>query len=180
MTRQFLPGVVLWSVAIVIAISVASMTSAVSQTHGAHVHGEGVLDIIVEGDRVELELELPGRDIVGFEYTPRTQEGSHTLEAAVKIFKDHQRLFRFPVNAACSGQAVSIESDQLTGGDSHDEHAEFRARYAFKCENPLALDAMDVLVFDVFPAIEEIKVRALSPRGQYVGEINPGSTRLEF
>ena len=32
----------------------------------AHVHGHGILNIAVEGQVVEMELEAPGADIVGF------------------------------------------------------------------------------------------------------------------
>ena len=41
---------------------------------GAHEHGHLVLNIAIEGDRIEMELMAPGVDIVGFEHAAETDE----------------------------------------------------------------------------------------------------------
>lgn len=115
-------------------ITLASLSAGpvLGQSQGAHVHGIGGLDIVIEGPRVEIKLELSGRDVVGFEHAPSTQEQKDAAWEAVLKLKDHARLFRFPEDAGCSGTEVSVESELLNDDDGHGhghkgEHAEFHA-----------------------------------------------------
>src|SRR5262249_38687966 len=39
---------------------------------GPHEHGRGTLNIAIEGNRVSMELEVPGMDIAGFEHAAKT------------------------------------------------------------------------------------------------------------
>ncbi len=38
----------------------------------AHQHGKGILNIVLEGNTLLMELEAPGADIIGFEHTAKT------------------------------------------------------------------------------------------------------------
>lgn len=170
-----------------VAIAVLSMGPALGQSRGAHVHGIGGLDIVVEGSRVEMELELSGRDVVGFEHAPSTQAQKHAVRDAAGKLKDHARLFRFPGDADCGGGEASVESALLDDGHGHGhghghdgEHAAFHIQYILDCANPEALDGVDLLIFEAFPAIEAIKVRVISPRGQSAREVHADSARVRF
>lgn len=166
----------------VVAIGTLSMGTALGQSHGAHVHGVGGLDIVIEGKRVEMELELSGRDVVGFEHAPSTRAQKDAVREAAAKLKDPARMFRLPEDAGCSTTEVSVESELLHDDDHghQGEHAEFHAHYVLDCTNPKALDGVDLLVFKAFPATEAIKVRVISPRGQQVREIHPEAARMAF
>lgn len=183
-----------------VAISGLLMGPALGQSHGAHVHGIGGLDIVIEGTRVEMELELSGRDVVGFEHAPSTQKQKDAVREAAEKLKNSALLFEFPKDAGCSVGEVSVESELLDDdgddhahghkdghkdehghGDEHgDEHAEFHAHYTLDCANPKALDGLELLVFKAFPATEAIKVRVISPRGQKAREVHPEAARVTF
>jgi Protein of unknown function (DUF2796) len=58
-------------VAAVGAIAAFPVTAEERRELGAHEHGHSVLNIAIEGDRIEMELMSPGMDIVGFEHAPK-------------------------------------------------------------------------------------------------------------
>lgn len=84
------------TLAVVLSLSLAAPALA-DDGHrelGAHVHGHGTLNIAVETTRVELELEAPGMDIVGFEHEAKTAEHKAAIEAAKAKLKDPLSFFR--------------------------------------------------------------------------------------
>lgn len=84
----------------------------------AHVHGVGALNIAVEGDKIAMELEAPGFDIVGFEHRAESAEDKEKIEQALALLSDPLSLFGLPSAAGCAVTEVSAE---LHGGDEHGE-----------------------------------------------------------
>ncbi len=76
------------------------------------------------------------------------------------------------------GQAVEEEDGTDSGHDDGDEdgeageegetHSEFHARYRCEC-NGSAIGTIGVRLFEYWPRIEEIRVQALTPDGQFGG-----------
>ena len=50
-------------------------------------------------------------------------------------------------------------------------HSEFHAHYHFDCNNT-AIETIDLRLFETWPRIEEVRVQALTPRGQIGGNID--------
>lgn len=67
-----------------------------------------------------------------------------------------------------------------TDADKHveDGHSEFQAQYRFNCKNIEKLTHFDVKLFERFPGAQQIKVQAVTPAGQFVRNLKPGSARL--
>ena len=53
-----------------------------------HQHGVGQLNVAIQGDHVEIELETPGADIVGFEHPPRTAEQKKAVQDAATTLRN--------------------------------------------------------------------------------------------
>lgn len=87
---------------------------------GAHEHGVGRLGIAVEGERIAIELEAPGADIVGFEHAAERPEDRAALERAIAILEKPLDLFLLPEEAKCT---VTEASAKLTGEEEHDHDA---------------------------------------------------------
>lgn len=51
-----------------------------------------------------------------------------------------------------------------------ESHSEFHAHYHFECKNT-AIETIDLRLFENWPRIEEVRVQALTPRGQTGGNI---------
>jgi len=108
--------------AVVLSLSLAAPALADEEHRelGAHVHGHGTLNIAVEGTRVELELEAPGMDLVGFEHEAKTDAQKAAIEAAKTKLKDPLSLFKLPDAANCKLADAKIEIAAAKGGDGHD------------------------------------------------------------
>jgi hypothetical protein len=157
---------------------------------GAHVHGQGKLNIAVEDGRLEMELEVPAADIVGFEHSARTKQQRASVAKARAALSKPLALFRLPAAAGCRVASANVKH-QVEGdahGHGHDKdhdhgarrsgsspqkgdagranHAEFHAEYRLTCRTPAALDAMTFDYFETFSGAQALEVNLISPKGQ--------------
>jgi len=151
---------------------------------GAHAHGQGKLSIALEKRSVEIELEAPGSDIVGFEHEARTAEQKKAISQARVGLKNGLGLFK-PAEAAGCKQVSSKVAVVGGGGHSdHDGHAhgsekpraenkpaaashsEFHVEYTFSCAKPEALKSLQVEYFKSFPAAQSLEVSLIGSSGQ--------------
>lgn len=64
--------------------------------------------------------------------------------------------------------------------DEASNHSAFDAHYAWRCEKPEALEYIDVLYFEAFPATAEIEALIVGPNGQSAQELTAKSARIKF
>ena len=89
----------------------------------AHVHGDAELGIVLEGNRVTVELESPLYNVLGFESAPGTDEQREAVRVAEVRLRDPGSLFTFDARANCVPQIVDEDAARLFGEDDHDhEH----------------------------------------------------------
>ena len=137
---------------------------------GAHSHGHVTLQVAVDGDAVEMVLEAPGVDIVGFEHAAETDEQTAAVEAARATLSDPTALFVLPESAGCAGEPAEVELHQ------EGEHTAFEVTHRLVCADPSALTEIGARLFELYPSIEEIDVEYATPAGQGAGELEPGAT----
>lgn len=160
--------------------------------HSAHEHGSAQLNLAIVGAEVEVELETPAANIVGFEHMPSGEADHHALDEAVAALKKGDALFRFDPAADCRLIEAAVKSPLLEEGDHHDEHeehekhdehhdeheeheeahSEFHAHYHFNCTHPAQLSELKVDLFDQFPATYRLNV-------QYLINDKQGAVQLE-
>ena len=106
-----------------LAVAIGMFASAAhgseAKTLKAHEHGVGKLNIAIEASRVEMELEAPGADIVGFEHPAESPEDKASVQAALDVLKKPLALFVFPKEAKC---AVVTAAAELHGEDDDHDH----------------------------------------------------------
>ncbi|MCV6585574.1 MAG: DUF2796 domain-containing protein [Marinibacterium sp.] len=85
----------------------------------AHVHGVGALELAIEGDVVQMRLEAPGADIVGFEHPAETPEDKAAIETAKLALSMPLELF---VVSDLAGCRVTTADVSLLGDEDHDDH----------------------------------------------------------
>lgn len=177
---------------------VCGVEATETRQHGAHVHGIGQLNVVLDGDELVVELESPGANIVGFEHGPENEQQSHAVHEAVELLEDGVKLFALPADAQCTLHEASIESemaeehheeevvdhqedDQGHSGHEHDtgaDHSEFQAMYHFNCVHPDKLKTIDVLLFSYFPGFEELEVQLITPTKKTAVELTPKEFQL--
>ena len=164
---------------------------------GAHEHGVGRLNAALDGQTLELELESPAMNLVGFEHAATTDADKAKVAAARAQLEKPLALFNLPAAAGCKVVSQELESplfgdkpdaddhdDDEAGKDSHEhhhDHSEIHAHYQFKCAAPGALKTLDLAtVFSTFPATQKIQVQLISASGQQGTEVTAKAASLKF
>ena len=192
-------------IAALFGIAAIFSVTATANSADPHQHGVGKLNVAVQGDHLEIEIETPGADIVGFENKPKTEEQRRLVQDAAKALRDAGALFVFPATAGCILKDAEVESDLLVfdrgnhgdkhhsekhhddkhhdekhHSDKHDEevHAEFHAHYHFVCKNPIT--HVDLRYFEMFPRAEVLSAQTLTATGQRKQKLTRKDARLNF
>lgn len=171
---------------------------------GAHEHGVGSFNIAMEGAEVAMELEAPGKDIVGFEHAAASEEDRAAIAAGKTLLGDPLSLFILPAGAGCTVAAAEVElvgeheehidghDEEHADGEVHEEHAghedegadeghtEFRAEYRLSCADPSALSRIEFAYFDTFPNAEELEVQMIGADGSRGFEVTRDDPVLEI
>lgn len=170
MTRQLALIINLAALALLLPVKEAG-----SATLDAHVHGSAILNIAADGNILFVEFESPAANIVGFEDEPRTTAQTAGIEAAISLLGNFERVFHLSASADCKLDAASVKQTTETDG-----HTEFHAEYQLICERIEKLGAIEVLLFDNFPAIEDIDVQAIFPGNQIAIELSPAQPVIKL
>lgn len=111
-------------IAALIILSATAVAAENTRQLDAHEHGVGQLDIAFDGDKIAMELHVPGADIVGFEYAAKSAEDRALVDAAVASLARPLDLFALPAAAGCSvtRASASLESDEAHEEHGHDDH----------------------------------------------------------
>ena len=196
---------------LLLALPFALLPLAVAHAHedhdhehgslGAHEHGVGRVNAVLDGQALELELESPAMNLVGFEHVATSAADKSKVAAARKQLENPLALFNLPKAAGCvvSSQALNSplfgdkpqadhdEDDHATDGkgaaahEHHHDHSEIHAHYQFTCATPTALGNLDLSqVFKTFPATQKIQVQLIGPSGQQGVDATATAATLKF
>ncbi|MBD9426939.1 DUF2796 domain-containing protein [Pseudomonas sp. PDM15] len=155
---------------------------------GAHEHGVASLNVALDGQTLEIQLESPAMNLVGFEHEAKSDADKAKAIAARKQLEQPQALFALPIEAKCALQESELDSP-LFGGHEHEEHehadehghSDIDASYRFACANAEALQTLELgSFFGTFPGTEKLHVQLIGPSGQQGVELTPGNSRLSF
>jgi hypothetical protein len=162
----------------------------------AHEHGVGRLNAALDGQTLELELESPAMNLVGFEHAATSDADKAKVAAVRAQLEKPLVLFNLPKAAGCVVATQELESplfgDKPDADDDHDEadkdghehhhdHSEIHAHYQFSCSAPGALKTLDLAnIFNTFPATQKIQVQLISPSGQQGVEVTAKAAALKF
>jgi len=157
---------------------------------GAHEHGVARLNAALEDDTLEIELESPAMNLVGFEHAATSAADKAKVASARKSLEQPLTLLQLPAAAQCKVSEVELESPlfgdkpdtKAEKAEEHDhEHSEIHAHYHFTCAQPAALKHLDLTqLFKTFPATQKIQVQLISPNGQQGVEATPTQSVLKF
>lgn len=157
---------------------------------GKHEHGVASLNVALDGQTLEIQLESPAMNLVGFEHAATSDADKAKVAAVRQQLEQPQTLFALPIEAKCALQESELESP-LFGeakhehadhdhGDEHG-HSDIDASYRFACANAEALKTLELgSFFGSFPGTEKLEVQLIGPSGQQGAELTPKNARLSF
>ena len=174
----------------------------VARQKDSHEHGAAIIKMVMEDEKLQIEFEVPSESLIGFEHFPKSQSNRENFNKAIKVLSDPSKLFSKPTKAECllvgmnvsqslfsneeeHGHDESEKEDEHGHDESekedehgHDEsekseiHSEFSSKYHWHCEHLDEIDSIDTQLMNIFPRIEEIRVR-------WITKNNQGSIELE-
>lgn len=194
---------------LLLALPFALLPLAVAQAHDdhdhehgtlpAHEHGVARLNVGLDGSTLELALESPAMNLVGFEHMPGSDADKAKVEAVRKQLEQPLKLFGLASSAGCKEDQQELESplfgsdpaakhDDDDDDDDHDhdhahehQHSEIHAHYQLTCATPAKLTQIDLSpLYKAYPQTQKINVQLVGPNGQKGIESTPGNAVVSF
>jgi len=124
---------------------------------GAHVHGQALLTLVLEGNELLLAFQSAAQSVVGFEHKPASLEQKQEVAAAIAVFKQADW---FAINADANCELTSADaSTDLTELHASKGHADFYASYQLLCQRPARLNELQLSIFNLLPALQNLEVQ---------------------
>ena len=156
-----------------------------SEQHEAHVHGQANMTLITEGNKVEIAIESPAMNMLGFEHEAHSEQDKKTVTKVEKILSDSSALFTFD-GANCQAETSNLD----IGHDEHQamaeetghkhQHMDIDARYSFTCEHIEQLQRVHVSLFELFPALSKLNVEWVNNGKQGLDVLTSDSPHIRF
>lgn len=140
--------------------------------HGTHEHGTAQLMISLSEQQLDIMLETPAANLLGFEHTPHTKEQNEHIVSIQKRLKQVSRLLTPASAAHCTLKAYKAESPLFAEKASNSEsdtdikannatedqhttdkktHTDILVTWQWQCSHMNKLDQVAVKLFSAFP-----------------------------
>ena len=185
------------------ALTVLCATGVQAQVHkhGAHQHGVAKLAVAVDGPMLEITLESPLDNLLGFERAPRTNAEREAVRKMAQRFHAPAGLYTPTAAAQCTPQGAELASDVLDpallaagaaaaaagtassaapAAKAGDGHADLDATVRFQCANPAALKGVEVGLFKAFPKFRQIDAAVATGSGQRGSKLTTRQSSLSW
>lgn len=156
---------------------------------GAHEHGVAHLNAVLDGNTLELELESPAMNLVGFEHAAASDADKAKVAAVRAQLEQPLKLFGLNAAAGCKESDQELESPLFgdapakdDDGDKHEHgHSDIHAHYRFECAKPDQVKALDLTpLFKAYPSTQKIQVQLIGANGQKGVEATPANATINF
>lgn len=203
MYRLLLSGV------LVLGLMCGAMASEPPRQHGAHAHGHASGTLALDDNRLDLALDIPGANLVGFEHPPRSEEHKAALARMItELERGHWlvadarggcEIARITVDTPGFGHTHDHDHDHdhdhnrdhkrhdpdrhvHYDHDAHDhhEHAEFRVAAVLECQSPGQLRWLELGLLDAHPGNEQMTIDVLTDSLATRVRLVPGRQRIEL
>ncbi|HEY9132374.1 MAG TPA: DUF2796 domain-containing protein [Dyella sp.] len=145
---------------------------------GVHVHGVTAVDIGLEGSTLQVTLDAPAINMLGFEHPPHNDTESKQIEAVLASLHVPAPWLEPATAARCVLADSRIQASGLSASAPSVGHADIDARYSFRCAEPGRLDHIDIHLADRYPATHGLAVDIVLPQKQERQELGQGEFRV--
>ncbi|MBM5572420.1 MULTISPECIES: DUF2796 domain-containing protein [Deefgea] len=134
--------------------------------HSAHVHGVAELDVVVDGLQVQITLESPADNLLGFERAPKSDYEKNKVKDVAAQLQVPANLFA--LNAQCKSAKPAVTMPTFGKG----EHSDISVEYVFECSNQAT--QVKLPLWQLFPGFKSLTVNLATPQGQKQLKLKPG------
>lgn len=170
-------------------ISLPTLEASEGHSHAlqAHEHGVAQLNVVLEAGQLDIELETPAANLLGFEHSPRSAKEQQQLQSLKTALENPFSLLSLPSAAACTLSARTLEGGLLeeaaktASTSAQESHSELHLSYRLNCQHPEQLKVLSLApFFQRFPATRQLLVQLIGPQGQQGITATPGKPQLNF
>ena len=154
---------------------------------GKHEHGIASVNIALDDRTLEIALESPTMNIVGFEHAASSAADKAKVATARAILEKPLELFGLPAEAQCTVLEAEVKSQlfaQDAPAQTHETgeaHSDIDAAYKLSCSKPEALTSISLApLFQHFPDTQKIAAQLIGPGGQQGAELTPEAPVIGF
>jgi hypothetical protein len=159
----------------------------VARQKDSHEHGAAKLMMVMEGEKLQVEFEVPSESLIGFEHFPKSQSNRKNFNVSIKILSDPSKLFSMPIKAECLLVGMNVSQSLFSNEEEHghdeseksEKHSEFESNYYWNCQHLDEIDSIGTQLMSFFPRIEEIRVNWISNNGQGSLELESKDDRIK-
>lgn len=170
--------------------------TAQAQSLQPHVHGAAQLQVVLEQQTLQISLNSPGANLLGFEHAPQTPAEKTAQAQLEERMRDPAVIIRLPAAADCMLSQVEMRAhyEHQVGGmpadhdheHEHDheqeepnEHSDLSFDYRFICASPEALKTAELSVFESFPGLQTLRAEVIGET-QSLQELSAANPVLKF
>jgi len=176
----------------IVGLLVAVVGVAQSQEH---VHGQGSVFIIQEGNKWQMQYVLPASDALGFEHVPENQQQRDALSQLQNTVMNIENLMR--LDAKCQQDAHSTNLDEFAdnsqsedhqqhehGSHKQDHHTEeahhpnIKLSYTIKCSDHIK--RISFSIFDNMHSLQKLDVEWSINSGQGSAVVTNNASQLQL
>jgi hypothetical protein len=157
------------------------------EQHAAHEHGKVTINLAVQEQQLVIELHSPAVNVVGFEHEPRTDDERAAVRTASDLLKSGKGLFGLPKDALCVFEGADIKApkweqspEEHGAHDEHEHHADYEARFTYRCEAPGNLTWIEPWLLDKLRNVVEARVNVATATGQQSGVVKSGHAHVSL
>jgi hypothetical protein len=157
------------------------------EQHAAHEHGKVTINAALEEKLLVIELDSPAVNVIGFEHEPRTDDERTAVRAASDFLKSGRGLFGIPKEALCLFEGANVKAprwEQSSEGHGergeHEHHADYEARFTYRCEAPRSLTWIEPWLLDKLHNVTEARVNIATATGQQSEVVKSGHARVSL
>jgi Protein of unknown function (DUF2796) len=151
-----------------------------------HEHGKVTINAALDGNELVIELDSPAVNVVGFEHEPRTDEERAAVRAAAILLGNGRELFSMPREARCQFGKTELKApeweqsddDEAAPHDEHEHHADYHARFTYRCASPDHLMWLQPALLDKLRSVTEARINIATATGQRSEVVTNGRARV--
>lgn len=140
-----------------------------------HVHGQGQVNIAIQGKRGQIEFRAPAEALFGFEHEARSKADKRKKDQALRALDEKMsEMVVLDDSLRCN---IRKEISEVIQGR---KHIDVEAEFVIECENPLAGSSIEFNFRKVFPRLKKVKVDLIADDVQKSMETTKNGESVEL
>ena len=170
--------------ALIFSITMASCTAFAeakkeqTHEHRAHSHGNGKLELAIDGNSVKGKFELPMESLLGFENLPKNTSQKKTMAALQEATQTIEKFIQLPASAGCVAKSISAASDMFSGKKS--DHSDLDLSFVWECKKISEIKQIDLVIFKNYRKLKSMKVDLVTPQSQQSFQVKSSKPIINF